>query len=354
MHVDVLDVDSARSRDFFSPDVYFTPAYGRTAEVAQGGEWRIAVGLDGALLYPFLLRPLPDRLESTSACWDVASPYGYAGPYAAEGVTSNDCKLFREQIHEYFRSFPCVSEFIRFSPLLGNSEGWPAVDNDLKVVRRNSTVVVECATGYDECWTRYRNRVRTPVRRARRLGYVGTVRSAEKGDAGTDSTFRSLYEETMRRAGASSFYYFEEAYYEYLVDGNDLFIAEVRDPAGWVVASSLVLKHGEKAHYHLGGSDPEHLQAGANKLLFDEIIRWAAAHGCEEFHLGGGVDGNDGLFHFKRSFSDSIRHFETGQAVINGEEYRKLVRAQAAYLGVGESEIEAGEFFPAYRAQPPL
>jgi lipid II:glycine glycyltransferase (peptidoglycan interpeptide bridge formation enzyme) len=157
------------------------------------------------------------------------------------------------------------------------------------------------------------------------------------------SEFVSLYEETMRRRDASAFYFFPEAYWRQLTDalGGTLVRADARLD-GELVASILCLAAPPLLHYHLGASSERGQAAGANHVLFCETAAWAAEHGFETFHLGGGVGGlEDSLYEFKRRFDPGgALPAHLGKAVHDESAYRRLA---------GVSEIDYAGYFPAYR-----
>jgi hypothetical protein len=170
------------------------------------------------------------------------------------------------------------------------------------------------------------------VRKARKAGL--TV-SAEDGVGG----FVPLYEETMRRASATPFYFFAPEYWDALQRaGVARFDARLGDET---VASMLCLASPPWLHYHLGASSDEGRRIGANTLVFLEAATWAKERGYERFHLGGGVGGaSDSLHEYKRRFDPGgLVEAAVGKAVHDEAAYGKLTDAVSSLEG----------FFPAYR-----
>jgi hypothetical protein len=150
--------------------------------------------------------------------------------------------------------------------------------------------------------------------------------------------FVPLYEETMRRAAASPFYFFGSAYWEALENAAVVrFDAQL---AGVVVASALCLASPPWLHYHLGASSDEGRKIGAMHVLFLEAATWACERGYARFHLGGGVGGReDSLHEFKRRFDPGgLVDAAVGKAVHDAAAYRRLA---------GNDGLDG--FFPAYR-----
>jgi spermidine synthase len=76
------------------------------------------------------------------------------------------------------------------------------------------------------------------------------------------------------------------------------------------------------------------------------VRSWAKERGNKILHLGGGVGGvADSLLQFKRGFSPLRNTFVTLRAVIEKQEYDRLVAARGPHLDLGVLT----DFFPAYR-----
>jgi serine/alanine adding enzyme len=170
------------------------------------------------------------------------------------------------------------------------------------------------------------------VRKAEKAGVAVAV-----GDGVGD--FVPLYEETMRRAGASPFYFFAPAYWDALARAGVVrFEARV---GGEIAASALCLASPPWLHYHLGASSDAGRTVGAMHMLFLEAARWARERGYERFHLGGGVGGAaDSLHEFKR-------RFDPGGLV--DAAVGKAIHDEAAYGRLAGTDAGVDGFFPAYR-----
>jgi hypothetical protein len=230
-----------------------------------------------------------------------------------------------------------VATFARFHPVLenqrlaagrwhvehiGHSIGW-------RVEGRDEDTLV---AGMDS----HHRRI---VRRARSNGIEVEI---ERGPDDL-SGFVSLYEETMLRRGASSFYFFPATYWQHLLVtlGKTLVRADAR-AGGRLVASIVCFASSPLLHYHLGASSEDGQALGANHYLFLETAAWGAREGFELLHLGGGVGGfEDSLYDFKRRFDPggALPAF-LGKAVHDEAAYRRLS---------GLDQIDYAGYFPAYR-----
>jgi lipid II:glycine glycyltransferase (peptidoglycan interpeptide bridge formation enzyme) len=244
-----------------------------------------------------------------------------------------------------------VSLFLRFSPFDPQSVASAAGFDGLEIRLSGTTFVVSVAEP-DVMWDRMQGRARTAIRKAHRHGLTALVRPATDEDVVAGSDFRSLYEDTMLRVDAPARYSFDEDYYGGLLQalGADLRVVEVRDGDA-VVASALVMHHGDRVHYHLSGSDPEGSRNGANVLLVWSMLEWCAASGVTWCHLGGGrAAQRDGLARFKRSFGGEESAFHVGRAILDQESYARLTQERAERLGTTTVALEESGFFPTFRA----
>lgn len=311
-------------------DVYFRAAYLDSASLLGQGRpsYLHLPGPAGDVLFPVLVRGAPGGLS------DVGTPMGYGGPVAT-GKAPPVAEFF-DAYEQWCAENGVVATFARLHPVLenqrlaegrwhlehiGHSIGW-------RVEGRSAE---ELADGMDA----HHRRV---LRKARATDLEVTVDVAPD-DLGE---FVSLYEETMRRRGASAFYFFPDAYWHQLTEG--LRGAVVRADArlgGELLASLVCFSSSPLLHYHLGASSEHGQRLGANHLLFYETAVWAA-HGFERFHLGGGVGGfEDSLYEFKRRFDpEGALPAFLGKAVHDPEAYRALS---------GEDEVDYAGYFPAYR-----
>lgn len=328
------------------PDVYFTRGYGWAAATAEDAVWRMT-RWDDRILVPFLQRRVEGRWS------DGISPYGYAGIHVGPSCGRRDVERLWPQFVEWWRAAGLVSLFLRFSPLDARSSDLTRELPGLNFSWQGQNVVVPVDRGADAVWKQLAGRARTAVRKAERAGLTAEVRYVDATDVASRSSFRRLYEQTMTRLGSSARYFFSDSYYRALLDGlgKNLLVTEVRDEVGAVVASALVLRHAELAHYHLAGSTPEAARLGANNLLVWAILRWSAENGCRRVHLGGGVTSadDDRLLMFKRSFGGALAPFLTASLVIDDDAYGQLVETAAARTGRSTATLRAAGWFPAYR-----
>ena len=263
-----------------SPDVYFLPGYGRAASVTDGGEWVLLEAFDGAWQVPLILRTLVDGTK------DAISPYGYSGVYASPSLSSVQIQEAWSATVNCLRELGVISVLLRHSPLVPQA---PQLPGQRSIVSGHPTIVLEPADS-DSAWSGMEANCRNKARKALKNGYTGEVRQADQ-DLAPGGDFRRLYEKTMQRRDAAPLYFFSDNYYRELLDGlgSNLLIAEVRDRAGVVASSTLLMRHGQRLHYHLAGSNVDDARMGSNNLMLWTATQFAIEQGLRQFHLGEGA-----------------------------------------------------------------
>jgi hypothetical protein len=300
---------------------------------------RIDTG-DTELLAPLIVRDIPMSSPLTAngaekgglTLRDAVSPYGYPGlSIAASDIdhtrtgSMSDAAIDPSAID--FSATGLVSVFLRHTlaeppPLSGTSE-------------RN---VVQIAD--PELPRKSRPSDRNQVNKNRRAGYeVELV-------AGTDSTpeqregFLAAYEQTMRRTAASERYFFDAAYFDRILESPRATLALASAPGGEIAAASIAVRSDGALHYYLSGSADSHLRDSPMKNVLTALVDLSIEQGLP-LNLGGGISSGDRLEEFKRGFANREQPWRTSEVVCDTDAYARL-----------SAGLEAGGFFPAYRAGP--
>jgi serine/alanine adding enzyme len=306
-------------------DVYYSHGFVRASAVLLDAE-------------PVLLRRAGEAGDVFLACLvrrdpiDVVTPYGYGGPVAAGDEPP--VAQFPAAYEVWCERRGVVSSFLVFHPLLANADS-PAAAG----FRRTPLAgTVAWPLDGDELLPAMHKHHRRIVRRAEAAGYDVAI-DAEPASL---KEFAGVYEQTMRRAGASPFYFFPGPYWDALVADVKLVRVDVRDAGGALLASVLGMGEPPWLHYHLGGATDAARETGASHLALYRLGQWGREHGYATLHLGGGVGGrDDSLLEFKLRFAPGGR-----KAVAIG----KAVHDRAAYARLtGTDSVDWDGFFPAYR-----
>jgi len=336
-------------QDIPGTDIYFSPQYAQIYERAGNGAAHCYVyrSADGLVLYPFLLRRINDvpLFQNVEECWDIITPYGYGGPlYSATDEQSLPqlVRGFLESFHTYCDGHRIVSEFARLHPLLGNHRMLP----ESSKVFHHETIYIDLRQSERELWKETRKGHKSSIKKALRFE-VKVVRDEGRKCI---KQFHKLYTETMRRQQASPSYFFPLGFFDDILDllGHhaSLFVA-LHD--GKVVTTAIFMHYGDYVHYHFSGSDEDSLRLCANHLLIYEVTKWAQQQGARFFHLGGGLQVNDGLFIFKSGFSSKRAPFYTYRRIHDAALYQQLIQRKLEDERLSRGAVDE-KFFPRYRA----
>ena len=266
--------------------------------------------------------------------FDLSTPYGYGG-WLIEGEAT---KPLFEAYEAYCLSNSIVSEFVRFHPVLKNHE---KAEGGYEVIRLGETIAMDLSSP-DVIWANITSKNRNVIRKAQKNGvkiYNGRFPAIYE-------EFREIYNKTMDKDNADSYYYFGKEFYESVL--NDLphnaqvFYAVYEDT---VVSAAIFLTANGRINYHLSGSRQEFSHLAATNLLLYEVALWGHYNGYNTLYLGGGVgSAEDSLFKFKRSFyrPDDLPRFCIGKKIFNQEKYEDLIRMR--------TDLPESGFFPKYRA----
>lgn len=321
---------------FNSMDIYFTPEYFKSALLIDEGEACLFYfeNDQGKVAYPFLKRKI--KSDIYGSVFDITTPYGYGGQiYEIKGDLRDLAKDFNDAFLHYCNTENIISEFIRFHPLIEN-QNFATHFVDCQLIRHTLSMNLDSNLDKMDFIT---SKAKNHVRQAIKNNIVVDEFSIEDIDE-----FIKIYTSTMDRKNATNFYYFEKDYFIELfkcLDGHiRLFGAKLGDK---IIAMNIILNFGENIHYHLSGSYREYLNMGVNNLLLLEVADYYCKQGYENFHLGGGYEGDkDSLYRFKKTMSKrEPLEFYVGKRVHNNTVYNDLI--------VEKGILEDTNYFPKYR-----
>jgi hypothetical protein len=295
---------------------------------AEGATHTLRIEGDGVeLLAPLLVREIPGTDRR-----DAISPYGYPGiaaPAFLHPIAGQKPKAALEQpvidpAAVDFGGIGLVSIFIRHAlgspPLAGAS----------------SPNVVQIAD--PELPLKTRGSDRNQINKNRRAGYELRLLAGPETNTDDRAGFLTVYEETMRRAGAGERYFFGAAYFDRLLESNRAWLALADAPAGGVAAASIAVRSDGFLHYYLSGSADAHLRDSPMKNVVTALIEFASEQELP-LNLGGGISPGDPLEEFKRGFANREEPWSTSEIVCDADAYARL-----------SPEDPPDGFFPAYRA----
>lgn len=152
--------------------------------------------------------------------------------------------------------------------------------------------------GEEGIWKRFKGYNRTSIRKANKEGVAISFSS-------TLEAVRSFYELnciTRQKHGLppQPYSFFESLHLNVISRGNGFVV--LASHGGKIIAGSLFLHFGKKAHYKYGASLREYEYLRPNNLILWEAIRWYLKEGFESFCFGRTELANEGLRHYKLGF----------------------------------------------------
>ena len=327
-------------------EVYVHPEYVKLfARSCDRAVCAIGQTQEGVVMMPLILRPL--RVEVWAECddgqyLDAIAPYGFGGPYVSGKV---DLREFWQQFKSWAMQNNIVSAFFRLSPFAADIHGM--VD---AVEVSGGNVIRSLAEGGEEIWRDYKQLVRTHVKKAEQNGVTAIF--DETGDS--LPAFIRLYYRTMQRCHAAQQYYFSMDFFRRIITrlAGQYFLAHAMY-RGEVIASYLMLVSQDSIYYYLAGSNENYFTLRPNQFLTHRVFQWGMERQKKWCVLGGGYEGYDGVFQYKKSFATSgVVPFLIGKHVFYPSEYKSLCeRRQRHELQNGLNWTTNDSFFPAYRTK---
>jgi hypothetical protein len=303
---------------------------------------------EGRVLFPFIVRPLKGEewAEDDTSAVDLTNAYGYGGAFCWD---VNDKAVLSERFWEEFDAWAhergAVSLFARLTLAEEHRLEWP---DGLVELMKN--VVRPLDRPLDDIWMDYDHKVRKNVKTARD-DYGLDVSIDTSGE--TLDEFLEVYLDTMDRVGADDWYYFPREFYERMISempDNFAFFHVKED--GEVIASELVIVSVDNIYSFLGGTHADAFDKRPNDYLKHKIVDWGIEHDKKAFVLGGGFDGEDGIFKYKRSFApDGVVQYFVGNRVFDKDAYADLVSQRSEWeQSQGNQWEPKDDYFPAYRS----
>ncbi len=288
------------------------------------------------------LLPFTNGMIKPGEWFDLTSPYGYGGWLFEGELTDEELFSFNKEYRSYMLVHHYVCNFVRYNPELHNAEIMRPLGC---VADLGKTVSIDLSTK-DAIWNNIISQGRNKIRKAIKNGI--TIKHS-KPNRELMKIFKEIYDMTMKRDHAIEYYFFEDTFYQSLLDNlinyTELFYALKDDK---VVAVSIMLYTNGRMHYHLSGTLSEYRNLASTNLLLYEAALWGNSMGLKSFHLGGGLgSGNDNLYKFKSSFNkQGDNQFSIGKEIFNNEMYDQLV----SWREDQDAQFDkSSSFFPVYR-----
>lgn len=333
---------------FKNYDVYYLSGYVNAFRIHGDGEpILVHVEHDGVkAMAVYMKRDVADDPRMPGLIkgryFDLITPYGYGGLLFEGDLSSLKVKYIVEELKAYYRSENIVCEFVRWHPILKNVEVFRDCGN---VIDLGKTIHMELSSK-EVIWNNITSKNRNTIRRAEKSG----VKIEHSTNPLLFETFIDIYNQTMKKDNADTYYYFEPAFYQSIANDltghYEIFYALLEEK---IIAMSIMIFANNMMHYHLSGSLVEYRNMNPSNLLLYEAACWGVKQGFTTFHLGGGVgSGEDNLFKFKQSFNRySGNQFSISKIVHDADIYNELLDYRK---NIDVSFDQDSSFFPLYRS----
>ena len=237
------------------------------------------------------------KLETFSEKFVVQNPYGYGGELSSAQGTHN---YFRSQLDLWFKSNNVLAETIARHPILSQRCDEANEQHNIYRSQPKNCVVINYN---DPHWAQYTSRCRNTIRKGVNFGYKCEILPSHE----YVNEFIHLYHSAMEKIGASSFYFFEQDYFEALMSSAYCTLIVCKKDEVWHSAA-LFMEADLYAEYHLAATIPEGRNYGATNILLDFAAHHYENKNLDLLYLGGGVTTNsdDPLLKFKTSFSNEL------------------------------------------------
>lgn len=327
-------------QEFGVPDIYFEENYAKLYEKIENGKAeRIAVSNEhGCIVSNVIKRKIP--IEADREYYDLVTPYGYGGPIITS-LTGDKDKLiesFEQEMQKYVLENNIVSEFVRFHPIMKNHSDFGDI---YKAEAIRKTLVTDLRED-DYFTSQFGKSARKNIKQALNKGitYKVTRNPVSIGE------FKNIYYSTMDRNDATEFYYFDDNYFDNILEyfkDNVLLVEAIYENK--VIAAGFYFVYNEIIHIHLSGTLSEFLFLSPAYILRYAVAKWGAENGYNLIHHGGGRTDSeeDSLYVFKKNFAKKYHiDFYVGKKIWNEDAYNMLCNKTG--------KDKNSSFFPAYRS----
>lgn len=340
----IYDIKEAESWDervksFAMYDVYYLSGYVKAFQLHGDGIPQLLYyevkGLKAIYVYM-------KRETAIEGYYDSASPYGYGGVLFEGDTCEANLRNFMKVYMKKMQEERIVDNFVRYHPIRANAITMKRIST---VVDLGRTIAIDLASP-EVIW----KGIISPNRNMIRKAIKNNVNIFHGKDYYLFSEFKRIYDATMEKDNANSYYFFDDDFYkcihDELYDNYEIFYAVMN---GEIIAISIMLYANDQLHYHLSGSITEYRNVAPSNLLLYKAALWGYEQGFKTFHLGGGMGSKeDNLYKFKTGFNRySNYQFSIGKEIFNQAIYDELVSLRNSQ----DVNFNRGsQFFPLYRA----
>jgi lipid II:glycine glycyltransferase (peptidoglycan interpeptide bridge formation enzyme) len=315
-------LDDTYKSVFFHPEFY--RSY-QNVNKAQTECFGMQKDENNFLFYPFLLNSINALgYELDEEFFDIQGAYGYNGPIG-KAEDKEFLIKFNSELKSYLQSKKVITEFVRYCPIVKNNN-YHTYPHKLNVL---DNVYLDLSKGIDWIWHKsFESKVRRAIKKADKYGLEAKIFIGDEITETLISQFYDIYKQTMQRAGADSFYFFNHDFFSdicnYLKNKILLVFTYLENVP---VSTELLFVDGALVYGFLGGTLSDYYQYKANTFQRWEFIKYLIKHGFQSYSMGGGATRNDSIYKFKKSFAHECENpFYIGTYIHNETVYNNIVK----------------------------
>lgn len=286
---------------------------------------------DYVVLWPALKRSIPN-----TKFFDLGCVYGYGGPLISPALNPDTYQAALECLFDGMQREGYISLFSRMHPLFTHK-----LPKEFRGEPLSEVVVIDVVQGLEDILVDYRAGHRYEIKKSFKLGIDIFI------DANLHciDDFYQIYQSAMKDLGASSYYFFDLAYFKTFRKSKDFKVFTIFAVyEGKKIAAAMFIVTKTLMQYFLSGTLAEYRKFAASKAIVAKAHEIAKDLGVKYIVLGGGVGSkHDALFEFKKGFSKHTEDFCVLKKIFNPHVYEEIC-AQNGIVPRDEG------FFPAYRS----
>lgn len=323
-------------------DFYNLASFHRLSELRGQGKAEMLVYREGdyTLIYPMLIRDIDIPPVAHEGLKDATSVPGLVGPLASALSVPDDVRLrFIHALQTHFEDNSIITAYCRLNCLIDQQ---PLFKGYGQTITHGVEISLDLTIPPEEQFARYRRDNRKAVRKLTGEGFTCEEVGAEHLDE-----FIRIYYYTMDRKNAAPVYYFDRAYFDFLMnemsDVTHLFFTKDGERTA---AVGIYIECRGYVHAYFGGTDGDYIERSPSKLLTDWVRRWSVDRGCRMLHLGaGGGTQRDSLWDYKMAFGGQEHEYSSWRQVVSPGIYDDVCRRVSEHAGIEPEE----SYFPKYR-----
>lgn len=280
--------------DIDIPCIYFDPKYCIACEYSDNYKIEYCIYKDLIFVYH-----KKEYIQDNKIYYDLLTPYGYSGFYFNDDNTFNEfIILFKQECLN--RNY--INYIIRQNPFININHN--LLINNFNIINKKILFGIQL-DDTDNYFDNYfygflKSKKRNMYNKALKLNYNFDYIHIKDANLDNNSEFRNMYNKTMHKVNSTSYYYFNDDYYLSLKNIDNSFLTYVKDESNNIIGFTIIFVENKYVHYHLSCNN-ESNNCIVDFLLF-EIIKTFCRN--RVFILGCGVNENDKLYNFKKSFSN--------------------------------------------------